>query len=225
MRINRFIAQATGCSRRAADAALAAGRIQVDGRPAQAGQDVTEHNHITLDGQPVQAAPPPQTIALNKPVGYVVSRNGQGSPTVYELLPPSLHHLKPIGRLDKDSSGLLLLTSDGQLANQLTHPRFQKEKHYMVVLNKPLAAADQQRIADGITLDDGLSRLQLTAMPPADQRHWQIIMHEGRNRQIRRTFEQLGYAVTALHRTQFGDVSLGPLSPGDHTTLTPQTDA
>lgn len=212
MRINKFVAQASGLSRRAADQAVLDGRVLVDGQPAQTGQDIAEQAHVTLDGQPLAGIAPVQTIMLNKPAGYVVSRRGQGSKTIYELLPAALHHLKPVGRLDQDSSGLLLLTNDGQLAQQLTHPRFQKVKIYEVTLDKPLQPLHRQMIADiGVQLPDGPSQLGLERLHTGNDRAWRITMREGRNRQIRRTFAALGYTVTTLHRTHFGPYVL-PLS-------------
>jgi 23S rRNA pseudouridine2605 synthase len=207
MRINVFIAQATGLSRRAADQAVLERRVAIDGRPAQAGDQVSDTDRVTLDGQPIESTSGTTTIMLNKPVGYVVSRDGQGSQTVYDLLPPEYHRLKPVGRLDKDSSGLLLLADDGQLANQLTHPRYSKTKIYEVSLDKPLDDADRRAIERGIKLEDGPSALQLKARE-AGQRDWQVTMSEGRNRQIRRTFAALGYTVTKLHRINFGDYGL-----------------
>jgi 23S rRNA pseudouridine2605 synthase len=122
MRLNKFIAQSTGLSRRAADAAIAQGRVSVNGREAALGKEVGESDTVVLDNSAITPAVNTVTIMLNKPVGYVCSRNGQGSKTVYDLLPPEYQQLKPVGRLDKDSSGLLLMTNDGDLAYELTHP-------------------------------------------------------------------------------------------------------
>jgi len=220
IRINRFIAQSTGLSRRAADAAIAEGRVTVNGSWPQTGQTVTTTDVITLDGKPVQATQTATTILLNKPVGYVVSRDGQGSKTIYDLLPPALHALKPIGRLDKDSSGLLLLTNDGILANELTHPSRQKIKIYEVTLSTPLAPLHRQMIAEmGVQLDDGPSKLGLDRAREGDDHTWIVTMHEGRNRQIRRTFAALGYAVTALHRTQFGPYHIGDVARGAYISV------
>lgn len=221
MRINKFIAQATGLGRRPADTAIASGRVTVNGLKPSVGQDVSDKDVITLDGhvldQNLRAATVPKTILLNKPVGYVVSRQGQGSHTIYDLLPAAYHHLKPIGRLDKESSGLLLLTSDGQLAFDLTHPSKQKSKVYEITLDQPLRPLHRQMISDhGIMLADGLSKLQLERLEERDDNQWRVTMHEGRNRQIRRTFAALGYTVTRLHRTDFGNYHLNDLSTGQY---------
>ena len=209
MRINKFVAQASGLSRRAADAAIQQGRVSVNGHPASLGQEITNDQKISLDGRELQLRAAHRTIMLNKPVGYVVSRDGQGSKTIYELLPAELHTLKPVGRLDKHSSGLLLLTNDGILAHELTHPRFAKQKMYEVSLNKPLIPADWQKITkDGVPLEDGPSKFDLHRREKNDGMQWLVTMHEGRNRQIRRTFAALGYTVTKLHRTYFGTYQL-----------------
>lgn len=217
MRINKFLALHTDLSRRSADEAVAAGRVTINGNTAEQGTSVAETDSVTLDGHAVDTVVKTTTILLNKPAGYVVSRNGQGSPTVYELLPLQYQQLNPVGRLDKDSSGLLLLTNDGQLAQQLTHPSHQKAKVYEVALNKPLQPLHRQMISDhGIMLEDGLSRLQLERLKEGNDTAWQVTMTEGRNRQIRRTFESLGYTVRALHRTHFGPYVIDNLAPGKH---------
>jgi len=220
MRINKFVALATGLSRRAADQAIAEGRVRHNGHTAEPGQTVEPTDTVTLDGQSLSAPQATTTIALHKPTGYVVSRNGQGSATIYDLLPPEFHTLKPVGRLDKDSSGLLLLTNDGELANQLTHPSRQKRKLYEITLNAALQPLHRQLIAErGIQLADGPSQLGLERLHEGDDTQWRVIMHEGRNRQIRRTFEALGYTVIRLHRTQFGDYQLDQLPAGQYRLI------
>lgn len=218
VRINKFVALASGLSRRAADAAIEQGRVFVDGRPPVVGQTITGDHVVTLDGKRLHAPQTLRTIIMHKPVGVVVSRNGQGSKTIYDLLPPELHNLKPIGRLDKDSSGLLLLTDDGALAHELTHPRFAKTKIYEIKLDKPLEPLHRQMISDhGVQLNDGPSKLQLEKLN-GNPATWKIIMREGRNRQIRRTFAALGYTVTTLHRVQFGPYILKG-QPGSYMML------
>lgn len=220
MRINKFIALSTGMSRRAADSAIAAGRVKIDGQMATPGSSVSGICDVTLDGKTINLPPSHQTIIFNKPAGYVVSRQGQGSKTIYDILPPTLHHLKPVGRLDKDSSGLLLLTSDGELAHQLTHPSFQKTKTYEATLDQPLQPLHRQMISDfGLQLEDGLSKLGLERLTEGDDTRWQVTMHEGRNRQVRRTFAALGYTVVRLHRITFGTYTLDDLKPGEYKLL------
>lgn len=219
MRINKYIASGSQLSRRAADAAIIEGRVLINDKPADAGSQVSDLDIVTLDGQPIFAENQLITIMLNKPFGYVVSRDGQGSRTIYDLLEPQYQQLNPVGRLDKNSSGLLLLTNDGALANELTHPRYAKVKVYEIRLNQPLAPLHQQMISDrGLSLDDGLSRLQLEKLDDAGN-DWRVTMTEGRNRQIRRTFSALDYTVTRLHRTHFGSYQLGDLAKGKIKTL------
>src|SRR3990167_10432422 len=170
MRINKYVALASGMSRRGADEAISDKRITVNGQVALTGQEVAVNDKVTLDRQPITPPKVLQTVVLNKPVGYVCSREGQGSKTIYDLLPPELHHLKPVGRLDKDSSGLLLLTNDGDLAHQLTHPSSQKEKVYEVELNKPLSEMNKVKIESGIEIGDGLSKLDLSGK----EKNWTV---------------------------------------------------
>jgi 23S rRNA pseudouridine2605 synthase len=217
MRINRFVATATGLSRRTVDTLITQGQVRVNDTPAKVGQDITPDDVVTYNGKTLRVSENMQfqTILLNKPAGYVCSRNGQGSRTIYDLLPEKLHRLKPVGRLDKDSSGLLLLTDDGDLAHQLTHPSFRKIKTYEIVLDKPLTPLHRQMISDhGVQLEDGPSKLQLERKADGIDTLWQITMHEGRNRQIRRTFEALGYNILKLHRTTFGPYTLDNLRAG-----------
>ncbi|HZL07759.1 MAG TPA: pseudouridine synthase [Candidatus Dormibacteraeota bacterium] len=213
MRINKFVAQATGLSRRAADRIIEEGRVAINRQATSPGDSVGDNDTVELDGQVISAAAEHLTIILNKPPGYVCSRAGQGSRTIYELLPPEYHRLKPAGRLDKESSGLLLLTDDGDLANRLTHPKYAKTKVYEVSLDKPLAALDKTKLEQGVKVDDYISRLQLSAI---DNRTWQVSMSQGRNRQIRRSFAALGYTVEALRRDHFGPYSLDGLAAGKY---------
>jgi len=215
MRLNQFLAQNTDLSRRGADIAIEAGRVTINGQTAKLGEHVSDVDSISLDGNRVTIQPSVKTVLiLNKPTGYVCSRNGQGAPTIYNLLPKEYHHLNPAGRLDKNSSGLLVLTNDGELANKLTHPRYGKVKIYEVALKQPLQPLHQQMIHDlGIQLEDGPSQLSIEKCNNQGTK-LRITMKEGRNRQIRRTFESLGYAVTALHRTHFGDYTLHGIPSG-----------
>lgn len=211
-RINKFVAQATGLSRRRADALILESKVTINGQVAKPGDSVVSTDEIKFNDQLITAQAN-LTIMLNKPVGYVCSRSGQGNHTIYELLPSKYNSLKPIGRLDKDSSGLLLLTNDGNLALKLTHPRYSKEKVYLVTLDKPLFPGDKNQITGkGVKLSDGISRLGIETRGDTIK----VTMHEGRNRQIRRTFEAIGYKVVSLHRTQIGDYLIGNLGPGQY---------
>lgn len=215
MRINQFIGRANGISRRQADLLVINGQVSINNVMARPGDDVKPTDKVALDGQLLTLAPL-QTVLLNKPAGYVCSRSGQGSVTIYDLM-PDFSNLKPAGRLDKDSSGLLIVTNDGNLANQLTHPKYQKVKKYEVTLDKNLISKDKNRLLAGVMLDDGLSRLE--SLKEIGERKFVVKLSEGRNRQIRRTFKALGYQVRVLHRTQFGPYKLGDLKTGRYKHL------
>ena len=218
-RLNKFLAYHLGVSRREADDLISAGKVEIDGTTAVLGSRVDENSHVTVSGSDVTKKTAYTYLVLNKPVGYVCSRRRQGdNPTIYELLPEDLHNLKPVGRLDKDSSGLLVLTDDGDYAHQMTHPKFRKTKVYEVALDHELSPLHQQMISDyGVTLEDGVSTFLVTGIDQG----YQVTMQEGRNRQIRRTFAALGYEVTSLHRTQFGPLALGELASGSYESFTP----
>ena len=220
MRINVYLASATGVSRRQADKLIQQGRVSVNGATATIGGQVGVEDVVLFDSKAITLASETTTIMLNKPVGYVVSRSGQGARTIYDLLPGEFRPLKPVGRLDKDSSGLLLLTNDGQLANSLTHPSNVKLKRYQIELNKALAPSAIKQITEGVMLSDGISRLNLNNLA-ANSTKLTLSMSEGRNRQIRRTFAALGYAVIGLHRTNFGEFSLDRMGVGEWRKLKP----
>lgn len=224
MRLNKYIAASTSLSRRAADEMIAQGRVRHNGQLATPGDQVQPGDNVTLDDRPITPPVNTTTIMLNKPRGYVVSRNGQGSPTIYELLSPEQQQLQPVGRLDKDSSGLLLLTNDGQLAQELTHPSHHKIKIYQIELDRELSETDMTTlITSGVQLQDGLSMFDNLRMTyQQNRRKWTVTMHQGRNRQIRRTFAALGlgYNVRKLHRVQFGDYRLNMLASGETQNVT-----
>jgi len=212
-RLNKFVALALGVSRRQADELIEQGRVTVNDQPAKLGQRTTTTD-IIRHGNKRLTAQTHQLILLHKPVGYLCSRASQGGvPTIYELLPKDLHHLKPVGRLDKDSSGLILLTNDGDFAHQMTHPSFYKIKRYLVTLDQPLQPLHRQMINDfGVQLPDGPSRLTLERQHEGDDHRWIVQMSEA-----------LGYTVTKLHRTDFGSYTLGDIKRGEfqESKLTP----
>ena len=211
MRINKFIALCLGISRRKADELILQNKVKINGKIAKLGLTVSENDRIHYQDQKLLLQKT-QIVALNKPAGYVCSTNGQGSKTIYNLLPKKLHHLKPVGRLDKDSSGLLILTNDGTLAYELSHPKFQKNKIYQVQIDKPLNNQDKIHLNKGVLLSDGISKLMLSG----SGKKWQVTISEGKNRQIRRTFSKLGYQVIKLNRTQFGPYTLNEIKEGEY---------
>lgn len=209
-------------SRRAADIAIEKGKVTINGERASLGSPVLEGDEVKLNGKKVDVKTRHTLILLSKPVGYVCSRRQQGEyQTVYALLPEELQKLKLVGRLDRDSSGIILLTSDGDFAHRMTHPSFNKIKIYEVKLDAALQPLHRQMISDyGVMLPDGVSKFELERINEGDDTYWRISMHEGRNRQIRRTFQALGYEVIGLHRTNFGDYALhdisGDIKPGQY---------
>ena len=216
VRLNKFLAERLGVSRREADDLITAGKITVDGQTAILGTKIDSKSKIFYNNKIVPHQAEYLYLAFNKPVGYVCSRRAQGkAPTLYDLLPAKYHHLKTVGRLDKDSSGLILLTNDGDFAYQMTHPKFRKNKIYEVELGKPLEPLHQQKISDfGVLLDDGPSKFTVVRNETAQQNRYIVTLSEGRNRQIRRTFAALGYKVIKLHRIKFGPFELNELPPG-----------
>ena len=242
LRLNKFLAERLGVSRREADGLIAAGKVTVDGEKAVIGNKIDSKSKICYNNKIVPFDTKFIYLAFNKPVGYVCSRHAQGpAPTIYEILPKKYHKLKTVGRLDKDSSGLILLTNDGDFAYQMTHPKFRKEKIYEVELDKPLEPLHQQMISDfGVMLDDGPSKFKVITSTggrawgpptersdvgknartgPVERTCFTVILTEGRNRQIRRTFAALGYKVVKLHRTQFGKYELGNLAFGKYDII------
>lgn len=220
-RVSKIIAHATGLSRREVDNAINAGRVKINDSPAILGAQVSPSDIVTLDGKAITQATNYTYLMLNKPVGYLSSRKSQGGdPTLYELLPENLRKLKTVGRLDRDSSGLIIMTDDGDFAHQMTHPKFSKNKFYEIELDRELEPLHQQMINDyGVNLEDGNSQLNLSRLSDDNRTQWQVSMHEGRNRQIRRTFAALGYTVIGLHRIQFGPYALNDLAEGSYLTV------
>ena len=209
-RLNKFLALQLGISRRQADELIEKGRISINDKTAKLGERFKAGDEIKLGEKIIsKTREEKKYIILNKPRGYVCSRKKQGeNETIYAILPKEFSVLKPVGRLDKDSSGILLLTNDGDFAFQMTHPKFRKVKEYLVSLDTPLQPIHQQMIADfGINLPDGKSQLGLERLDDS-RKNWKVIMSEGRNRQIRRTFSAIGYEVEELHRTVFGSYIL-----------------
>jgi len=218
-RLQKVLARAGVASRRAAEALISAGRVVVSGRVASLGQRVRVGEPVLVDGRPVAQAAPPRTFALHKPAGIVTSAaDERGRTTVLDLLPhvPGLH---PVGRLDRDSEGLLLLTTDGALTLQLTHPRYGHSKTYQVWCRggTPPAAA-LQRLRDGVELDDGPARAERVDAAPGGA---VIVLGEGRKRQVRRMFAAIGAPVSRLLRTHVGALELGSLAVGTWRELGP----
>lgn len=224
MRLNRFISQAGVCARRAADALIQAGYITVNGqRVSTLGYQVTPEDVIKYRDQ-VLSIKQHSYILLNKPKDYITTtKDPQGRKTVLSLVKNAASvPLNPVGRLDRNTTGLLLLTNDGTLAHQLSHPTSQITKLYDVVLNKPLSAVDFEKIQAGVLLEDRTASVDQLAVVSQDRRNIGLAMHMGRNRVVRRIFEHLNYEVMRLDRVMYACLTKKNLPRGKWRVLTSQ---
>jgi 23S rRNA pseudouridine2605 synthase len=213
VRLNRFLAGAGLGSRRYCDELIASARVTINGRVCtDFSAQPTARDHVKVDGRLVHVDPP-LTIMLHKPPGYVSTRKDiHARDTIFDLLPPKFSRLFNIGRLDVQTAGLLLLTSDGDLAQRLTHPRYKIEKEYEVTLDRQWDPALATRLAKGIFLDNKRARIERLHSITATR--LRVVLHQGINRQIRRMFETVGYQVKRLERVRVGKLRLGDLPRG-----------
>ena len=218
MRLAKFLAHAGVASRRAAEGLIADGRVSVAGEAVtDPARDVDESSEVAVDGRPVRPEPR-EVYVLNKPPGVVsTARDTHGRPTVVELV-PSRRRLYPVGRLDADTTGLILLTNDGELAERLTHPRYGVEKVYRArVQPARVTPAALQALRDGVELDDGRTARARARQPSAGV--LEIAVREGRKRQVRRMIEAVGHRVQELERVAFGPLGLRGLERGQSRRL------
>lgn len=224
VRLNKLLARYGIASRRGADLLIRQGRVTVNGRRVtNVGLKVSPDAKLRVDGSPVDSPPPLEYVMLNKPPGIVTTRREQTNrPTVMDLLPPELRHLHPVGRLDRDTTGLLLLTNDGELTLRLTHPRHGCEKRYVVTIQGRLTPRDLTQLRRGILLKDGQTSPAKCRIleEPEDCTVVELTIREGRKRQVRRMFEALGKPVLALTRTALGPLALEGLRQGEWRRLT-----
>ncbi len=220
VRLNKFIADCTGLSRRKADELIAEGKVRVNRKPAEVGQAIhPDKDTVTLDGKRLEQQKK-LYVLFYKPPGCITTRSDpEGRRTVYDYLPEKYHHLDPVGRLDRDSSGLLLLTNDGELIMQLTHPRYEHQKVYRVTVNKTLNEHIVNKVQTGVTLEPENKLATQKVLEIIDKHTLVLSLKTGMNRQIRRVFEALGYEVTALKRTAFAGIILQQLRPGESRPL------
>jgi 23S rRNA pseudouridine2605 synthase len=223
MRLAKYIAHAGVASRRAAERLIAEGRVRVDGEPAtDPARDVTDKSRVTVDGRTV-GEEAREYHALNKPRGVVsTARDTHGRGAVTDFV-DSEARLYPVGRLDADSTGLILLTNDGELANRLTHPSREVEKIYRVMVRGAPSKADLRFLREGVALEDGRTapaRVQVLASN-GGRTTLEIAIHEGRKRILRRMLEAVGHPVAELERTAIGPLKLGRLAPGSSRRLRP----
>ena len=212
MRLAKYLAHCGVASRRASESIVAAGRVSVGGeRVTDPARDVDERSGVEVDGRLVSPQPP-EVWLVHKPPGVTSTAREPGRRRAVVELVDSPARLYPVGRLDADSAGLILLTNDGELANRLTHPRYGVPRTYRVGLQRRASDRDLRRLREGVELDDGLTApARVRRLGP---REIEITIREGRNRQVRRMAEAIGNRVAALRRVGFGPVRLGRLSEG-----------
>jgi 23S rRNA pseudouridine2605 synthase len=225
IRLQIYLARAGVASRRASEELIRDGRVTVNGRRAELGMKVDPRADTVRVDRRVVSPRATEWIALHKPRGYVTTRDDpEGRKTVYDLLPPELHHLFHVGRLDRDSAGLILLTNDGETANRLLHPRYGTTKEYRVDVEGRPDSSALRRLVDGVELEDGLARVvsvEYRGELDDDIHRLILVLEEGRNREVRRMLEAIGHPVRRLFRRRFGAVEVGRLKPGGWRHLTP----
>ena len=216
MRLNAWIARAGVASRRRADELIKAGRVTVNGAPGQLNTFVNEGDDVCLDGKPL-AKQQLAYVLLHKPEGVVTTASDPGGrPTVVDLVEHD-SRVVPVGRLDADTTGALLLTNDGSLAHRLAHPRYQVEKVYVAEVTGEPTNATLARLAAGIELEDGpTAPARVVRLAPTTV---ELTIHEGRNRQVRRMLEAVGHPVVALHRSRYGPLTVDGQEPGSFREL------
>ncbi|MFO7710481.1 MAG: pseudouridine synthase [Candidatus Woesearchaeota archaeon] len=214
-RVQKILSQRGYCSRRKAEELIDEGRVAVNGKIITIGDKAGEEDEIRVDDKPVSSQKRVY-IKLNKPAGCVTALRDEKKPTVMDYIDLK-ERVFPVGRLDYNTSGLLILTNDGDFANRVMHPRYETKKRYEVTPNKPLTEDDIARIEKGINIE-GKRTTPATVKKKGDV--YEIIIHEGRNRIIRRMLHACGYSVKKLHRTQIGKIGLGNLATGEYAHLT-----
>jgi 23S rRNA pseudouridine2605 synthase len=222
VRLNKFIAQSGAASRRKADLLIEAGQVSINGRVIkELGTQVDPINdRVVVEGLTIRLPNIKSYIAFYKPRGTLSAVSGPGEtlePFLAEMRDPGLFH---VGRLDKDSEGLLLITNDGEWANRVTHPRYQTSKEYELELDRAISTVEVERLLQGVELDDGLFKAD--ALEEVGPKKLRVTIHDGRNRVLRRVFAQLGYEVNLLKRLRIGEVRLGRMKPGQWKSIDPQ---
>lgn len=222
-RLQKLIAAAGLCSRRAAEELIREGRVTLNGAPAELGAKADlAVDQVLVDGQPIASQTAKISLMLNKPTGYLTTASDpEGRRTVLDLLPPRCPRLFPVGRLDYNTEGLLLLTNDGALAQHLAHPRHKVEKTYLARVRGTVTSEICHQLEQGIALEDGLTAPARVKSRRSSGGHgWlELSIREGRNRQVRRMCEAVGLSVSRLKRIRLGFLQLGDLPTGQTRTL------
>ena len=225
MRLNKFIASSGLCSRRKADELIESGSVVVNGKVVkELGFWVNEKDKVFINQKLIRPIKH-EYYKFYKPAGYITSCDDEkGRKTIYDILPEKLFNLKPVGRLDKDSTGLLILTNDGDLINSLTHPSVKIPKIYIVSVENQMKRSDFQQMADGIEIEKGKIAYADVNVLEIDSKHtlMQITLYQGMNRQIRKMLEFLGYEVKTLKRVQHATIKLDGLRRGEFKPIKPQ---
>ncbi len=223
MRINKYLAQCGVASRRECDRLIAEGKVTVNGRPAGLGDDVNDGDNIKVEGRPVTVKKN-EYYLLHKPKGYLCTvSDDKGRKTVMDILGDGVGRVYPVGRLDYDSEGLLILTTDGELAQHLTHPSNEVPKTYLVKVEGRLTEADLNPIRSGIEIDGYVTKKCRAHIVETNKDYTKVelVLREGKNREIRKMFAAIGREVTLLKRTKVGELSLRGLDRGAFRKLTP----
>ena len=223
-RLNKYIASSGVCSRRKADELIESGSVMVNGKKiTELGYIVQPKDKVFIDGKLIHPVKH-EYYRFYKPAGYITTSDDEkGRKTIYDLLPQNLHHLKPVGRLDKDSTGLIILTNDGDLINQLTHPSVKVPKLYRVAINDRITQNDIDKMYKGIEIEPGKKAYAQVDVLECDDGEtvMEILLYQGLNRQIRKMFEALGYKVTSLKRIQHATLTLEGLKRGEFKPIKP----
>lgn len=219
VRLNRFLASCGVASRRACDTLILEGRVELNGKiTVDLASRVFPGDHVKFDGKMLRGQAP-LTVVLNKPKKFICTKvDPEGRDTIYQLLPKTFSKLHYVGRLDYDSAGLILLTSDGDLTERLTHPRFHVEKEYEVLLDHAFGPEYIPTLLEGFQFPEGLAKIEAVAIET--KRRLRVILTQGYNRQIRRMFSKIGYKVERLERVRIGSLVMPELSSGEYHILT-----
>lgn len=224
IRLNKYIASSGLCSRRAADELIEQGKVSVNGKKiTELGYLVQPQDKVFVEQKLIRPVKH-EYYRFYKPAGYITTSDDEkGRKTIYDLLPDSMLHLKPVGRLDKDSTGLLILTNDGDLINELTHPSIKVPKVYLVSVDGRVSQAQLEELANGVEIEKGKVAYADILVLDIDNKHtsMQITLYQGMNRQIRKMFEHIGFEVKTLKRIQHATINLDGLKRGEFKPIKP----